>query len=323
MSGVEDVSEALIRRKLRRAIRELEIFRPGAVSHIEPPAEPGGLYMATVNGRPMPYVDPTLAVGDVVKYVDQPDPFAWARLDGLTEIIDGGGKAGADLPAVLINYADLFGFLRVTSSTVFGGTYTPPFGETRGAFLLGGASSQASHTASTSSRDVVYDDSAVGAGTASLAYKWIEPGDSYNDPWTVTYPSLQGDFCILRSWEILGVSGVYEVSDTVDTAAEFPTVFAPGPDWLVLYVAVAEGFGGLGGSGADPIPGTSIDFDPAITDVTTGYSPRPNISADGDFVIGYELTDAYGDTTPRSFDLPGFAGSYLMTTFLLDTREPE
>lgn len=67
---------------LADARRSMEVFRKGVVTLVDKTVTP---WLATVAGRPMPFFDEGIAVGDVVFYIDQPDPFAWSRLgaDGL------------------------------------------------------------------------------------------------------------------------------------------------------------------------------------------------------------------------------------------------
>lgn len=70
----EAIDEAA--KKLRR---EGEIFRKGVIESLDTDATPN---MAVVNGRPMPVLGASLAVGDIVVYVDQPDPFAISKFAG-------------------------------------------------------------------------------------------------------------------------------------------------------------------------------------------------------------------------------------------------
>ena len=63
--------------RLRSETRQAEVFRKGLVMAIDRTVSP---WLATINGRRMPFIDEDIRVGDVVFYVDQPDPFAWARV---------------------------------------------------------------------------------------------------------------------------------------------------------------------------------------------------------------------------------------------------
>lgn len=62
--------------RFRGEERRAEVFRKGLVTAIDQASTP---WLATINGRRMPFIDENITVGDVVYYVDQADPFAWAR----------------------------------------------------------------------------------------------------------------------------------------------------------------------------------------------------------------------------------------------------
>ena len=61
---------------IRAESRRAEVFRKGLVTGIDQTVSP---WLATVNGRRMPYIHEAIAVGDVVYYADTSDPFAWVR----------------------------------------------------------------------------------------------------------------------------------------------------------------------------------------------------------------------------------------------------
>lgn len=69
--------------RLRAERRRFELFRKGIVTAVDTSVVP---HLVWVNdgsqARPMPYIDPVIAVGDVVQWVDQSDPFCWAKADG-------------------------------------------------------------------------------------------------------------------------------------------------------------------------------------------------------------------------------------------------
>lgn len=64
--------------RLRAERRLFEIFRKGRVQALNLGVVP---HLTLVNGRWMPFIDPFIEADDVVIYVDQDDPFAWARAD--------------------------------------------------------------------------------------------------------------------------------------------------------------------------------------------------------------------------------------------------
>lgn len=72
--------------RLRAERRRFEVFRKGRVTLIDDSVDP---VLLTVHdgerSRQMPYIRANVSVGDVVRWVDQSDPFAWGR-----ELSDGG-----------------------------------------------------------------------------------------------------------------------------------------------------------------------------------------------------------------------------------------
>lgn len=258
MSGIENVSEALIRRKLRQAIRELEVFRPGVVSHIEPPAEPGGLYMATVNGRPMPYIDPTISVGDIVKYVDQPDPFAWARFDPLAfedvSLQTYGSTANLFTPRTSTPVGPL-GLIRPRTTGSFGAL---PAG-TPGLILHTGALSNGGMTF-----DSEYDDNVIYSNENTISLAWAFADLLPTTPaveYTVFY-STTVNTSRVSGMGFFPLDTVLEVQTTELLTGtgpwSFPEVTAPVDNTVVLYLSMKVN-DGVSGSYVT-VPGTPIAF---------------------------------------------------------------
>jgi hypothetical protein len=179
----------------------------------------------------------------------------------------------------------------------------------------------------TSGKIPVYENLVNGAGQSSLWYRIMPNGVSRSDPFTVTFPA-ENEWGAVFHWEFSAVSAVTEVSGTTLNSATLPTVNSPGPGWVVLYVVATDPLDGVGGipTGALNIPGSSRTVDGALTTVDSmGW--RPEISAAGDYMLAYEVTDVttggagtgVGQTTPRSFSMVG-VNNWAATTFLLDTR---
>lgn len=68
--------------RLRAERRRFELFRKGVVTALDLTRSP---WLATVSdgsqARQMPFIEPSIEIGDVVYWVDQPNPFAWAQND--------------------------------------------------------------------------------------------------------------------------------------------------------------------------------------------------------------------------------------------------
>jgi hypothetical protein len=73
--GVQDAFDQVGKDNRRRA----EVFRKGVIAAVD---TSGPVVFYTVSGRRMPSVYALLAVGDIVVYVDQADPFVVGKFSG-------------------------------------------------------------------------------------------------------------------------------------------------------------------------------------------------------------------------------------------------
>jgi len=78
---------------VRRTVRNMEVIRKGLVTAVDTGVSP---YLCTIEGRQMPWIGDTIAVGDIVAWADQADPFAWGRplIPSTPPVILGGGVGG-------------------------------------------------------------------------------------------------------------------------------------------------------------------------------------------------------------------------------------
>lgn len=175
--------------RLRAERRRFEVFRKGRVTHIDTTVDP---VLLTVHdgerSRRMPYIRENVSVGDVVRWVDQADPFAWGR-----ELSDGGAQVvpltvGLDAYALWYPERDLDAanhetilkpFVRVTGS---GYVYYP-----NGVMLIAQSYSAAETTASLSSVD-----SLVEVHGNPVTSSWPAPPYAEPDEVSTHYSDVDG-----------------------------------------------------------------------------------------------------------------------------------
>lgn len=354
--------------------REFEIFRKGVVGAINQNVVP---WLATINGRPMPYIQPHLEVGDVVIYVDQPDPFAWAKFDSLGEIkgtFTGGIVTGYGVDVSGGWFPEYTDLVPISGQDLRAQPFQridPTFGTDRwpGGILLGTANFMASEIGEViEMRTGIYDVPwNVGGATtfppgpiADPAGKVIDlfnfggafslvtfstgigendmPGfwprtsyEAYPEPfpstdvdysltgfsqvWTVVFPATDGipPPTSIRTKRI--ATAVSNLDDGVDVY--LPTINAPGPDWLLLYLVQVEAIADSGAS----VGTISVDDDEGY-----GTNRRPNLlggtsqsssitGRGGNFLIWQRSTGA-GPYRPRvRVDGASFRGA--LSSFVL------
>ena len=276
-------------------------------------------------------------VGDIVHYVDQSDPFTIGRAD---PIADGGAETLVLTELLDPNPArvqsDFFG---ETETDVFDSGFGTGVTDDRRASFFAVSSSLAQVSSITpitgaTPADLIADNVPVGAGYATILHINIEipspilPGV---DTRTIEFASPLNNFFVmdrvgyadvvpLGSNEVTGgsVLGIRTTAGPSDEGAStFPTVVAPGANWLVYYLAVTEAReGDTFDANRWRITGSSIDVDAAIQDPVSGDFP---VSEAGGFLLGYEVTTAGGTTTPRTFGLSNADGlTWRLWTFLMN-----
>ena len=295
-------------RFLDRGRRDVELFRKGLVTAVNRAVVP---HLATINGRPMPFIDAEIQVGDVVFYVDQPDPFAWARFDGLGEIVPGQFR---------------------TVQAGFAGRYRPPSSppdvDTGWTFPEVGSFSFPSavelHWASIADSPVAL----VNGSAAVHATKYLNTSTmslSFG-----THPGPGWELCSLTTSYLAGsdhgadggmwIAPVYAVRSESITAPmtgagpfEFPVASVPGVNWLVVHFVHASDTAAVGDGG-----GSAVTWSSGLTQLWAGSLV---LNPSGDFKAQYHWSAAAGAQPQRTVTLDE-PRTVRLGTLVLDTRSP-
>lgn len=310
--------QSAVNRQVKGARRNMEVFRKGVVMAVDTSVTP---WLATINGRKMPFIDEDINAGDIVFYVDQPDPFAWARV----------------LTVVDPEYFGIRGSATYAYNVFFGSTNmhfneTPTGTTTYDSYLLiqlanmpGGLSPYINPNGSYPETPTELFDETIGSGQA-MAHYMIE--DSVTRKWRLSHGSTKTYYN--DEWRIGGVTAVTGFAISHGSPASFPAVASPAVGALHLYGIVHESSGAAGSNGSyEYATGT---YNAYATYVPTGLPPRNettqgsptegDLNRAGQVILSYEFSGAAGAMPTRTPTVTPTSGrSYSLFTIACTMEE--
>ena len=301
--------------RLRAERRRFEVFRKGLVTDLDQTVTP---WIITVTdgerSRRMPYINESVAVGDVVHIVDQSDPFAWADVVTVTAI-PGAGWGRSDFKTATYTNS-FFGFSSTTDaiSGTFEGALQPSVEGDENMALFWVVTDQGrTATQIEPGHNMIATNEPVGGSYFSLSYILdITPAggspDTHSSEFEFSSSSNEFASGAFLWWQAHDP----EQFTITEGATDFPEITAPGPDWAAVYMIIGES--------DETNPDGSYSFPAGVTDVTrtAAYS---TLHREGEFCIGYEVSTAAGVMPTRSPTVNNNGRVHALAAMLVDTRQ--